>query len=153
MVFCCTNACQSVLVFFLDWHLKFNYYNCNDSTSRRAKEKLVFSNKLFHFYVSSKFFISCSVEELDCLTVGYGGTRLTEIKQHSQKSVSDWWLKIYYLRLPHVSEGALSRWFQLHLQSLTILFLCCHLRGRLTPVLGWWWWESVIFKFHAPLLI
>jgi hypothetical protein len=39
-------------------------------------------------------------------------------KQRSQKSVIGWVTKINYLELLRASEGTLSRWFQLYLQSL-----------------------------------
>jgi hypothetical protein len=41
-----------------------------------------------------------------------------EAKQRSQRSVIGWVTKIYYLELLHASEGMLSRWSRLHLQSL-----------------------------------
>jgi hypothetical protein len=43
---------------------------------------------------------------------------IAEVKQRSQWSVMGWVTKIYYLELLSDSEGTLSRWFQLHLQSL-----------------------------------
>jgi hypothetical protein len=43
---------------------------------------------------------------------------IAEAKQRSQWSVIGWVNKIYYLKLLHASEGTLSRWSRLHLQSL-----------------------------------
>jgi hypothetical protein len=43
---------------------------------------------------------------------------IAEAKQRSQRSVIGWVIKIYYLEHLHASEGTLSRWSQLHLQSL-----------------------------------
>jgi hypothetical protein len=43
---------------------------------------------------------------------------IAEAKQRSQKSVIGWVTKIYYLELLRASEGTLSRWSRLHLQSL-----------------------------------
>jgi hypothetical protein len=41
-----------------------------------------------------------------------------EAKQRSQRSVIGWVTKIYYLELLRTSEGTLSRWSRLQLQSL-----------------------------------
>jgi hypothetical protein len=41
-----------------------------------------------------------------------------EAKQRSQWSVIGWVTKIYYLKLLRATEGTLSRWSRLHLQSL-----------------------------------
>jgi hypothetical protein len=43
---------------------------------------------------------------------------IVEATQHSQWSVIGWVTKIYYLELLRALEGTLSRWSQLHLQSL-----------------------------------
>jgi hypothetical protein len=43
---------------------------------------------------------------------------ITEAKQRTQRSVIGWVTKIYYLGLLRASEGTLSRWSRLHLQSL-----------------------------------
>jgi hypothetical protein len=43
---------------------------------------------------------------------------IAETKQCSQRSVIGWVTKIYYLQLLRASEGMLSRWSWLHLQSL-----------------------------------
>jgi hypothetical protein len=43
---------------------------------------------------------------------------IAEAKQRSQRSAIGWVTKIYYLGLLRASEGTLSRWSQLHLQSL-----------------------------------
>jgi hypothetical protein len=43
---------------------------------------------------------------------------IAEAKQRSQWSVIGWVAKIYYLELLRASEGTLSRWSRLHLQSL-----------------------------------
>jgi hypothetical protein len=44
---------------------------------------------------------------------------IAEAKQRSQWSVIGWVAKIYYLELLRASEGTLSCWSRLHLQSLT----------------------------------
>jgi hypothetical protein len=41
-----------------------------------------------------------------------------EAKQRSQRSVIGWVTQIYYLELLRASEGKLSCWSRLHLQSL-----------------------------------
>jgi hypothetical protein len=46
------------------------------------------------------------------------GVEIAEAKQRSQWSVIGWVTKIYYLELLRVSEGTLSCWSRLHLQSL-----------------------------------
>jgi hypothetical protein len=43
---------------------------------------------------------------------------IAEAKQRSQWSVTGWVTKIYYFELLRASEGTLSRWSRLHLQSL-----------------------------------
>jgi hypothetical protein len=43
---------------------------------------------------------------------------IAEAKHRSQWSVLGWVTKIYYLELLRASEGTLSRWSRLHLQSL-----------------------------------
>jgi hypothetical protein len=43
---------------------------------------------------------------------------IAEAKQRSQWSVIGWVTKNYYLKLFRASQGTLSRWSQLHLQSL-----------------------------------
>jgi hypothetical protein len=43
---------------------------------------------------------------------------IAEAKQCSQRSVIGWVTKMYYLELLRASEGTLSRWSRLHLQSL-----------------------------------
>jgi hypothetical protein len=43
---------------------------------------------------------------------------IAEAKQRSQWSVIGWVTKIYYLDLLRASEGTLSRWSRLYLQSL-----------------------------------
>jgi hypothetical protein len=43
---------------------------------------------------------------------------IAKAKQRSQRLVIGWVTKIYYLELFRASEGTLSRWCQLHLQSL-----------------------------------
>jgi hypothetical protein len=43
---------------------------------------------------------------------------IAEAKQRSQWSVIEWVTNIYYLELLRASEGTLSRWYRLHLQSL-----------------------------------
>jgi hypothetical protein len=43
---------------------------------------------------------------------------VAEAKQCSQRSVIGWITKIYYLELLRATEGTLSRWSRLHLQSL-----------------------------------
>jgi hypothetical protein len=56
------------------------------------------------------------VEELD----GYAVRALraiAEAKQRSQRPVIGWVTKIYYLELLRASEGTLSNWSRLHLQS------------------------------------
>jgi hypothetical protein len=47
---------------------------------------------------------------------------IAEPKQRSQRSVIGWVTKIYYLELLRASEGTLSRWSRLHLQSLAPAF-------------------------------
>jgi hypothetical protein len=42
---------------------------------------------------------------------------IAEAKQRSQRPVTRWVAKIYYLELLRASEGTLSRWSRLHLQS------------------------------------
>jgi hypothetical protein len=51
---------------------------------------------------------------------GYACARRTiaKAKQRSQWSVIGWVTKLYYLELLRASEGTLSRWSRLHLQSL-----------------------------------
>jgi hypothetical protein len=44
--------------------------------------------------------------------------RSSEVKHRSQWPVIGWVTKIYYLELLRASEGTLSRWSRLHLQSL-----------------------------------
>jgi hypothetical protein len=44
---------------------------------------------------------------------------IAEAKQHSQCSIIGWVTKIYYLELLRASEGTLSHWSRLHLQSLS----------------------------------
>jgi hypothetical protein len=41
----------------------------------------------------------------------------SDAKQRSQRSLVGWVIKIYYLELLRVSQGTLSRWSRLHLQS------------------------------------
>jgi hypothetical protein len=43
---------------------------------------------------------------------------IAEAKQRSQWSAIGWVTKIYYLELLCASEGTLTRWSRLHLQSL-----------------------------------
>jgi hypothetical protein len=43
---------------------------------------------------------------------------IAEAKHRSQWPVLGWVTKIYYLELLRASEGTLSRWSRLHLQSL-----------------------------------
>jgi hypothetical protein len=43
---------------------------------------------------------------------------ITAAKHRCQWPVIGWVTKIYYLELLHASEGTLSRWSRLHLQSL-----------------------------------
>jgi hypothetical protein len=43
---------------------------------------------------------------------------IAEAKQPKHRSVTGWVTKIYYLELRRASEGTLSRWSRLHLQSL-----------------------------------
>jgi hypothetical protein len=45
---------------------------------------------------------------------------IAEAKQRSQWSVIGWVTKIDYLELLRASEGTLSRWSRLHLQSLNL---------------------------------
>jgi hypothetical protein len=47
-----------------------------------------------------------------------GRGEIAEAKQRTQRSVIGWVTKIYYLELLRASEGTLSRWSRLHLQSL-----------------------------------
>jgi hypothetical protein len=47
------------------------------------------------------------------------GAMPIEAKQRSQRSVIRWVSNIYYLELLRASEGTLTRWFRLYLQSLT----------------------------------
>jgi hypothetical protein len=42
---------------------------------------------------------------------------IAEAKQRSQRPAIRWVIKIYYLELLRVLEGALSRWSRLHLQT------------------------------------
>jgi hypothetical protein len=42
---------------------------------------------------------------------------IAEPKQYSQRPATGWMTKIYYLELLRASEGTLSRWSPLHLQS------------------------------------
>jgi hypothetical protein len=42
---------------------------------------------------------------------------IAKAKQSSQRPVMEWMTKIYNLELLHASEGTLSRWSRLHLQS------------------------------------
>jgi hypothetical protein len=56
--------------------------------------------------------------ELDAPAASTRGVRRAKVKEHSQRSVIIWVTKIYYLELLHAFEGTLSRWSQLHLQSL-----------------------------------
>jgi hypothetical protein len=61
------------------------------------------------------------MEELDGPAVGAlqrVSRAIVEAKQRSQRSVLGWVAKIYYLKLLRASEGTLSRWSRLHLQSL-----------------------------------
>jgi hypothetical protein len=44
---------------------------------------------------------------------------IAEAKHRSQWPVLGWVTKIYYFELLRASEGTLSRWSRLHLQSLT----------------------------------
>jgi hypothetical protein len=46
------------------------------------------------------------------------GRSIAEAKQRSQRFVIGWVAKIYYLELLLASEGTLSHWSRLHLQSL-----------------------------------
>jgi hypothetical protein len=43
---------------------------------------------------------------------------IAETKQRFQRSVIGWVTKIYYLEFLRASEGTISRWSRLHLQSL-----------------------------------
>jgi hypothetical protein len=43
---------------------------------------------------------------------------IAEAKQRSRWSVIGWVTKIYYLELLRASDGTLSRWSRLHMQSL-----------------------------------
>jgi hypothetical protein len=43
---------------------------------------------------------------------------IAEAKGRSQRSVIGWVTTIYYLELLRASEGTLSRWSRMHLQSL-----------------------------------
>jgi hypothetical protein len=43
---------------------------------------------------------------------------IAEVKQRSHWSVLGWGIKIYYLELLRASGASLSRWSQLHVQSL-----------------------------------
>jgi hypothetical protein len=47
-----------------------------------------------------------------------GRGAIAEAKQCSQRSVIGWVTKIYYLELLRASEGTLSRWSRMYLQSL-----------------------------------
>jgi hypothetical protein len=63
---------------------------------------------IHHIYSESR------VEELD----GRAVSAIAEAKHRSQWPVLGWVTKIYYLELLRASEGTLSRWSRLHLQSL-----------------------------------
>jgi hypothetical protein len=56
------------------------------------------------------------LEELDGRAISALGVRSR--KHWSQWPVIGWVTKIYYLELLRASEGTLSRWSRLHLQSL-----------------------------------
>jgi hypothetical protein len=58
--------------------------------------------------------MTLSNEELD----GRAVSAIAEAKHRSQWLVLGWVTKIYYLELFRASEGTLSRWSRLHLQSL-----------------------------------
>jgi hypothetical protein len=50
------------------------------------------------------------------------GLSVRSRKQTNQRLVIGWMIKIYYLELLRASEGTLSRWSRLHLQSLALQF-------------------------------
>jgi hypothetical protein len=55
---------------------------------------------------------------------------IAEAKHRSQWPVLGWVTKIYYLELLRASEGTLSRWSRLHLQSLAPTPVSRRLVGR-----------------------
>jgi hypothetical protein len=57
-------------------------------------------------------------KELDGRAVSALGVRSRKLSTRSQCPVLGWVTKIYYLELLRASEGTLSRWTRLHLQSL-----------------------------------
>jgi hypothetical protein len=55
---------------------------------------------------------------------------IAEAKQRSQRSVIGQVTKIYYFELLRASEGTLSRWSRLHLQSLAPISVSRRVDGR-----------------------
>jgi hypothetical protein len=83
----------------------------------------------------------------------------------------DGWPKIYYQELLRVSDGTLSRWSRLHLQSLAPInpywgphgglwpvLLICIIRKACAAAMGtlidwwwwWWWWWWWLWWWHQP---
>jgi hypothetical protein len=69
-----------------------------------------------HFSSASSGEWAKQLLELDGSAVSALWRAIAEVKQHW--SVIGWLTKTYYLELFRASEGALSRWTRLHLQSL-----------------------------------
>jgi hypothetical protein len=67
-----------------------------------------------------KCFSNCimHVEELDSPAVSALGVRSRKLSNALNAQSWDGWPKPYHLELLRASEGTLSRWFRLHLQSL-----------------------------------
>jgi hypothetical protein len=80
--------------------------------------RLMMFKFFFLFFYNFIFFIFCFYFNIPSWCRGGQCTRsvIAEVK-HLQKSVG--WPKFYYLECLHGSEGTLSRWSHLHLQSLT----------------------------------
>jgi hypothetical protein len=93
------------------------------------------------------------MEELDA----FSALRLAIAKVKQRWSDKDGWPKIYYLVFLRASEGTLSRWSRLHLQSLAptnphwvhvmgygpFSLYVNHKEGLCSAVgtlIGWWWW-------------